>query len=244
VAIDIHPADAVRTINNAGFIPHEPLTLRPDEVALWKVDLDAVADGETRWKAILTPDELGRAQRFHFERDRLHFSAARALLRVVLAGYLSIRSQEIRFRYLEKGKPELDGNSASKSIRFNVSHSGGVALFGFTRGHDIGVDVEKIRTDFDTDAIARRFFSQREQEELASLPEDRRHSAFFRYWALKESFIKALGEGLSYPLHQFDVTIQEPVLLTTRPDGFEAARWRLQLVDVGPTHAAAFAVGR
>jgi hypothetical protein len=70
------------------------------------------------------------------------------------------------------------------------------------------------------------------------------HDAFFRYWTLKEAFIKALGEGLSHPLHQFDVTIESPIALITRPDASEAANWSLQRVDAGPDHAAAFALRR
>lgn len=236
---------APRRIDHPDFSVHEPLSLDQD-LDLWRVDLEATAEAESRWQALLSEDEKARAQRFHFDRDRRHFSAARGLLRIVLAGYLGAQPQALRFRYLEKGKPELAEPSGASALTFNVSHSGGVALFGVTQGRPVGVDVEKIREDFDTEAIARRFFSAREQEQLAALPQDQRHRAFFRCWTLKESFIKALGEGLSHPLHQFDVTLdsQSPISLTTRPDESEAQNWHLQLVDVGLDHAAAFSLGR
>jgi 4'-phosphopantetheinyl transferase len=234
----------LRRIDAADFAVSDRLS-RPDlHVDLWRVDLDATADAESRWRSLLSGDELQRAQRFHFERDRKHFCAARGLLRTVLSGYLAVPAKDIAFRYREKGKPELAACPETGQLNFNVSHSGGVALFGFTCDRAIGVDVEKIRTDFDTDAIARRFFSEREREQLASLPQDQRHDAFFRYWTLKEAFIKGLGEGLSHPLHQFDVTIESPIALITRPDASEAALWSLQRVDAGPEHAAAVAVRR
>ena len=233
-----------RSIDAADFAVSDRLALPELHVDLWRVDLDATAEAESRWRSLLSEAELQRAQRFHFDRDRKHFCAARGLLRTVLSGYLAVPAKDIQFRYLEKGKPELAAIPETGPLSFNVSHSGGVALFGFTGDRAIGVDVEKIRTDFDTDAIARRFFSEREREQLASLPQDQRHDAFFRYWTLKEAFIKALGEGLSHPLRQFDVTTESPIALITRPDASEAANWSLQRVDAGPDHAAAFAVRR
>jgi len=203
-------------------------------VQLWRIDLDALAKPELRWQSILSPDERDRASRFHFERDRLHFCAARALLRTLLAGYLAAEPQDLRFRYSDKGKPELAEPHASRRFSFNLSHSGGIALIGLTRDRPIGVDIEKIRDDFDTAAIAKRFFSASEQEQLLKLPSEQQHQAFFRCWTLKEAFIKALGEGLSHPLHQFDVSVDAgpSVSLVTRPDASEAELWQLQLDDL------------
>ena len=217
-----------------------------EEVQVWRIDLDAVASATAHWQSLLSQDEKDRAARFHFDRDRLYFSAARGLLRTVLGTYLAIEPQKVRFHYSDKGKPELADPYASSRLTFNLSHSGGAALIGLTRERAIGVDIEKIRDDFDTAAIARRFFSAKEQEQLARLPAEMRHRAFFRCWTLKEAFIKALGEGLSHPLHQFDVFLddQEPVSLVTRPDPAEAERWLLERVDAGPAHAAAVAVLR
>ncbi|MBZ5681594.1 MAG: 4'-phosphopantetheinyl transferase superfamily protein [Acidobacteriia bacterium] len=159
---------------------------------------------------------------------------------------MAAHPQDVRFRYAEKGKPELDGPYAASGLTFNVSHSGAVALLGIARNRPIGVDVERVRDDFDTGAIARRFFSAMEQEQLAQLPAAQQHRAFFRCWTLKEAFIKAIGEGLSHPLHQFDVFLdsQASVSLVTRPDASEASRWQLQPVEVGPEYAAAMAVQR
>ncbi len=215
-------------------------------VQLWRIDLDAVVQPESRWQSLLSPDERDRASRFHFERDRLHFCAARGLLRTLLAGYVVAQPQDVRFHYSEKGKPELAEPHASARFAFNLSHSGGVALIGLTRNGPIGVDIENIRNDFDTAAIAQRFFSASEQEQLLKLPPEERHQAFFRCWTLKEAFIKALGEGLSHPLHQFDVSVdaETPVSLVTRPNASEAELWQLQSVEAGPGYAAAVAVQR
>jgi 4'-phosphopantetheinyl transferase len=223
-----------------------PPPLAEGVVQFWRIDLGAVAKAESRWQSVLSPDERDRASRFHFERDRLHFCAARAWLRILLGGYLVADPQDLRFRYSDKGKPELDEPHASSGLTFNLSHSGGVALIAITRDRPIGVDIEKIRNDFDTAAIAQRFFSASEQGQLLKLRPEEQHQAFFRCWTLKEAFIKALGEGLSHPLHQFDVSLdaEAPVSLVTRPVASEAELWQLQSVAAGPGFAAAVAVMR
>ncbi len=219
------------------------------DLDLWHIDLDATAhtpEAEASWRSLLSPDERERADRFHFDQDRQSFSATRAILRILLAAYLGTLPQQVLFAFSEKGKPRLAGPHGSCGLAFNVSHSGSAALLGFSLRSHIGVDIEKIRSDFDTDAIAKRFFSPAEQEHLSRLPAERRPLDFFRCWTLKEAFIKALGEGLSHPLHQFDVAMdpEGPVRLTTRPSAREAEHWRLQTVDVGPGYAAAYAISR
>ena len=76
-----------------------------------------------------------------------------------------------------------------------------------TRDAAIGVDVEHIRADFASEDIATRFFSRLEVETFSSLPKEERVAAFFRCWARKEAYIKAIGKGLSQPLDGFDVTL-------------------------------------
>ena len=222
-----------------------PLALPEDEVHLWRADLEAVRSDELRWRELLSSDESTRASRFHFPRDRQRFVASRALLRTILAAYLTTGPNSLSFSYSKKEKPSLGSSYASSGITFNVSHSAGIALFAFTRRRDIGVDVEQVRRDFDVDTIARRFFSTHEQSQLAALRPEERVDAFYRCWTRKEAYIKAMGDGLSLPLSQFDVALGdgEPnALLATRPDGSEAGRWLLQEVPGGSGYIAALCV--
>src|SRR5208283_3082224 len=126
--------------------------------------------------------------------------------------------------------PMLATSASSDTLDFNVSHTAGLALLAFARGRKIGIDVERIRRDFGTAEIAERFFSKAERAALRELPQEQRHEAFFRCWTRKEAFIKALGEGLSHPLDQFDVSLDPhapAALLATRPDAHEVDRWKL-----------------
>jgi 4'-phosphopantetheinyl transferase len=232
-------------ITDSSFHIEAPLALPADEVHLWRIDLEAIRKDESRWQAVLSADEMTRAARFHFPGDRQNFAASRALLRMILGGYLATNPNRLTFSYSNKEKPFLGPAHASNDVSFNVSHSDDIALFAFARRREIGIDVERIRRDFDVDAIARRFFSTHEQKQLATLPSENRFDAFFRCWTRKEAYIKATGEGLSLPLNQFDVSIvpeDRDALLTTRPDGSEASLWRLREVPAGPGYVGAACV--
>jgi 4'-phosphopantetheinyl transferase len=232
-------------ITDSGFPIEASVPLPDNEVRLWRVDLEAVGADEARWQQVLSSDELARAARFHFSRDRQRFVAARALLRRILASYLATDPNSLSFSYSKKEKPSLGPAHLDSGVTFNVSHSGGIALFAFSRRREVGVDVEQVRRDADLEAIARRFFSAREQSQLAALPTEEKADAFFRCWTRKEAYIKATGDGLSLPLSQFDVSLaagEESALLATRPDGSEAGRWLLQEVPAGPGYIAALCV--
>jgi 4'-phosphopantetheinyl transferase len=237
----IHPMN----ISDAGFRLETRIALPGNEVHLWRVDLAAVAKAEARWEQILSADERARAARFHFARDRQYFTATRAVLRVILASYADSDPKELVFRYSDKEKPSLNPAPCGRQVEFNVSHSGDVALLAFAQGRALGVDVEKVREDFDHEAIARRFFSVQEQRQLATLAPAERYAGFFRCWTRKESYIKAQGTGLSLPLDRFDVSLRPGdgnALLSTRPDRSEAAHWCLQEVPAGDGYVAALCV--
>jgi 4'-phosphopantetheinyl transferase len=187
-----------------------PPALSPDSfpvnrIDLWRVSLDSPATEEDE-ASVLSSDEIARANRFHFEKDRLHFIRCRAALRRLLGKYLTIPADEVRFQYLTNGKPQLGPDQNPHSLQFNVSHSAGLALIAFGTEHGLGVDIEKIRADVDTAALSERFFSSRERAGLQQLPEELRVSGFFACWTRKEAFLKATGEGLSFPLADFSVS--------------------------------------
>ncbi len=213
--------------------------LERHEVHIWTLPLHGAHPTQSL-RGSLTPDELDRASRFRFDKHRNQYVLARGTLRSLLAGYLGIPAKAISFQYSKFDKPSL---AQAHDLGFNLSHTEGMAIFGFTRGRRIGVDIEHLRSDFRADEIAERFFSLAEREALRKIPEPRRHESFFRIWTRKEAYIKALGEGLSHPLHQFDVSLDNTAsLLATRPDSSEAQRWQLENLEIAPQFAAAAAV--
>jgi 4'-phosphopantetheinyl transferase len=209
------------------------------------MSLDQPLGVVARLRRLLAPDEQLRADRFHFEIDRQRFSVARGGLRTILSRYVRARPEKIQFAYDAHGKPRLVPSQPTNPLKFNLAHSGGIALCAVTRLGDIGVDVERIRPEFAGEDIARRFFSASEVARLEQLPAETRQTAFFNCWTRKEAFLKATGVGLSLPLDQFDVTLApgEPAaLVRTAWDENEPAFWSLASIDVGAGHAAAVAI--
>lgn len=211
-----------------------------DEVHVWKVDLSApVADVR-----LLSRDEHERAARFHFERDRQHFTAARSALRIVLSRYLNLRPEALEFDQTEYGKPFLT-NPEAAGFLFNLSHSAEVALIAVAREREVGVDVEFMRPDFATSEVAEHFFSMAEIYTLSGLEPHLRTQAFFHCWTRKEAYVKARGEGLSMPLDVFDVSLAPDVpaaMLSNRVDKTETARWIFQDLQVAPGYAGALVI--
>jgi 4'-phosphopantetheinyl transferase len=189
-------------------LPFESLDDSGALVHIWSADLDDPAVHADALVRLLSPDEQARAARFRYERDRRRFSTARGLLRVLLGGYLNQNPAAIEFAYGPSGKPKLRTGRAEPSIHFNLAHADSCALFGFVRGSELGIDVEKLQDLPDLVEFAGRFFSPGEAERVVNSDTADRVPAFFRCWTRKEAFIKALGDGLSRPLDSFAVTVE------------------------------------
>lgn len=219
--------------------------LDPGQIHLWRASLDLPPARVRELERFLSPDELARAKRFVARSVRGRYTTARAVLRNILARYVSATPEDLRFSYTEYGKPDLA--HPATSIRFNVSHSHDLAVYALTTGQSVGVDVEYLhrRAIVDRLKIAYRFFSDREYNALASMPPWRRDQAFLACWTRKEAVVKAIGQGLSCPLDQFDVTVDpgDPAeLLATRWDVSDAQHWSMASVDPGPDYIGAMAV--
>lgn len=245
---------------DSGFPPRpaRDLALPPGEIHLWMVALDAdpaVVDSLAR---SLAADELERAARFRFDRHRRQYMVGRGALRALLGGYLGLTPGEVRFAYGPRGKPFLSVSTAPASsatgasaappaggLHFNLSNSHELALVGFLRGAEIGVDVEFLKPMPDLAQIAERFFSASERTALRQLPEDQKQEGFFNCWTRKEAYLKAVGEGLAAPLDSFDVTLvpgEPPRMLTLRGDADRAAGWCFRCFRPAPDYIGALAV--
>lgn len=226
--------------------PPETVVLQGNEVHVWRACLDQGIPSVQNLRRFLSEDELIRAARFHFDRDRDRFTVGRGLLRLVLSRYADIGPGDLRFRYSQYGKPSLVVGPGTKTPRFSVSHSGGLVVFAVSFGRELGIDLEWVRADFAYEQIAERFFSLRENAVLRALsPETAKRKAFFDCWTRKEAYLKARGEGLSLPLRQCEVSLApgEPArLLANRSDPREVLRWSIRDLDPAPGFVAALAV--
>ena len=198
-------------------IPPDDLELEAGDVHVWRLPLAPVDSGIVdAYRALLDPEERQRADRFLFERHRNRFTVCRGALRILLSRYLSDSAGAVRFAYEPHGKPTLQSPSVEDSICFNLAHSRDLALLAFSRGQALGIDIEYQRPMPRAEALARRFFSKDESDAIQALEPHLRQAAFYRCWTRKEAFIKATGDGFSFPLDRFSVTLaaDEPVRLT------------------------------
>ncbi len=184
------------------------LTTRPShasalesEVHVWLARPGAAADSvhQADCIALLCADEIARYRRFRFAQDRRLYLVSRALLRRVLSTYVEIEPVDWRFTRGAYGRPEIAGPASGVNLRFNLSHTQGLAACVVTLESDCGIDVERIVGRRMIPEIAAKVFAEPEQRDLC----EREGTAgyrerFFTYWTLREAWCKALGTGLAH----------------------------------------------
>jgi 4'-phosphopantetheinyl transferase len=226
---------------------HSPdgVEISMDEAHVWRASLDQDAKVIANLAALLSQDERQRAVRYHRPVDRDRFIVGRGVLRRVLSAYLALAPGQLQFTYNEYGKPAVSDDQNDRALNFNLSHSAGLALYAITSGRVVGVDIEYIREDFATLEIAEHFFSKDEVRSLKAAPACLRAEAFFNCWSRKESYIKAIGMGVSYPLDGFTVSLAPdaaPALLKVDADEREPTRWQMYEIKAGEGYAASLIV--
>ena len=215
------------------------------ELELWAIPIARCRGAIEALRQPLDADERSRAERFRHAADRELYVVSHGALRGILAAYLPADPASLRFRVAEQGKPALIPEPGWPDLRFNLSHTRGMALCAVAVGREVGVDVEWIDAASSHLPIADRFFSAHEVAALHRLPAALRLRGFFNCWTRKEAYIKARGEGLSLPLASFDVSLApgEPAaLLAVRSAEPAAEPWSLHDLTITEGYAAALAV--
>ena len=211
-------------------------------VDVWAVRLAAPAAVSRAFRSLLSPQEMSRADRSHQAHLKASYEVSHGVLRVLFSQYLKRGPREVEFTLGRAGKPALRGDSR---LRFNMSHSGGLAAYAFTLDCEIGIDIEEVRTMPDLEPVAQHYFCGAEAAELLAIPDERRRQeAFYRCWTRKESYIKAIGDGLSVPLDRFQVTFSPDSaarLVHIGHDAGAASAWTLEHLEPAPGYVGALA---
>ncbi len=214
------------------------LTLTPEEAQVWIADLSVNDLSIEQQFTFLSPEEKTRANRLHFPHHRQRFITSHFILRRLLSAYLNVAPSDVFLQLNPHGKPMITDPNPSQ-LEFNMAHSQDVALYAFRHRHPIGIDLEKIQEAAKPDVL-KRFFSASEQQAWHALPHDQQIMAFYRLWARKEAVIKALGKGLSYPLQDFSVAIDDR---DERID-IDSTPWWLYPLHLHPDYAMAIATAQ
>jgi 4'-phosphopantetheinyl transferase len=218
-----------------------------DEVHLWYAAADRL-DPLTlsRCRELLSPDEVARWQGFRFEHDRHEYLVAHVLVRSVLSSYVGISPGDWRFQAGPHGKPEVQVGRGVPPLRFNLSHTRGLAAVAVAGGGEVGADVEWLGQPVGPD-LARWALAEAEYLALQEAPGPDWARTFFSVWTLKEAYLKACGLGLSRSLQDFAFTLSpgEAPRIEFRERGLDdPSRWLFWQDWTCPGYCAAVAVRR
>lgn len=202
--------------NNRNF----PKLSSNDDVIVVSLLLSGSKTAMKKMEECLSPEEMARASRYRFDKDRRAFIAGRALLRICLAHYLGGNPRSVTFEYSSEGKPQLSSAHVVQ-VHFNLSHTEGLAAVAISRGGRLGIDVEQTARGVDELEIAEKYFSTAETERLRALSEGERRLAFLDYWVRKEAYAKATGRGLSDVLERPHKHQNDDPCFTFLPLSFE-----------------------
>lgn len=216
------------------------------EAHVWWVCPESVSDPAVlaRYAAALSPDETARYQRFRFAKDRHQFLVSHALVRQVLSLYADIPPAAWQFVANPQGRPEIAASLIGLPLRFNLTHTAGLAACVVSLETDCGIDAEMLSLPANPSGIALKMFAANEQRDLASLQGAAYLSRFFSYWTLREAYCKAIGLGLSAEMDTFAFEVAEPAPIRIRfSAGYEdAGHWQFTLLHLTPQHMVAVAL--
>lgn len=226
------------------FLRHDHASLELNAVHLWGIELDGSPRCLERCAQWLDEEEQQRAARLIREEDRQRYVLAHGGLRAVLSRYLGIGPDVLKLHRNEAGKPSLTRELQGQSpITFNMSHAQGRALVAVAKGHEVGVDLERIRSDVEVAKLSKRYFAPSEHATIMQSTQEQRAAMFFRYWVSKEAVLKAQGIGLQ-------ALSQCEILMTADGIGGEVLvpvgsplqdNWRIRLLSCGEGWEAAVA---
>ena len=150
------------------------------------------------------------------------------------------------FAVNDYGKPHIANLPADVDLRFNLSHTNGMAVLALAFNRELGVDVEYLGRQETNADIAERFFAPEEVLDFIAQPEHQKSARFLEYWTLKESYIKAIGMGLSCPLESFafkpGTATQPPALIRVDDPDLCKINWSIWQEQVGADHLIALCV--
>jgi 4'-phosphopantetheinyl transferase len=174
-------------------------------VTVWTMQVDAPsAAALSRWHALLDSREVAQAARFHADKDRNLYVAAHSLTRALLAHIGEKPAAAWQFAETEKSKPEIIDNESN--LEFSLSHTAGLVACAVAH-FPVGIDTESSDRKHKHADMAQTVLAPSEFALLTAYPFDRQPEIFLRLWTLREAYVKATGQGISFPHEDFAFTL-------------------------------------
>ena len=195
------------------------------EIHLWSISLDANTELIEHCKLALTNSELNKIHFFKFPKIQNNYIISQGILRHLLSYYLNIAPEKIQLGRHRKGKPlSLD----ESSLFFNMSNSGNLCVYAFSRDNEIGIDLECIRDLPDLDQLINKNFTENERLFINKNKKERL-KRFFLFWTIKESYLKAVGEGMRLTPDNLEFVIENNTIKLISIKGiFEPEDWNFK----------------
>jgi 4'-phosphopantetheinyl transferase len=211
--------------------PPNLLSWKEQHLDIWWIDVQAYTDHLADFAPLLSSMELKQAERFFHLQDRQYYTVTHGICRLILSRYVNQPAQQIRIVPASHGKPLL---ASSTDIHFNLTHSGSKALVAIGR-YPLGIDMEQMKADLPFDELVSQFMSPQEEKSFATLPPQQKREAFYLCWTRKEAYVKAIGQGLFYPIRQVTFSFDPAdVRFTDEANPSFSQEWTLyQLPTVG-----------
>ena len=195
------------------------------EIHLWTASLVPSMDKIERLRSFLSPEEKKKASYYKFERKQHGYIITQAVLRILISAYLDIDPADVMLVASKKGKPFLINEP---SLFFNNSNSDEICVYAFSRDAEVGIDIEKIRELPDIDELIEKNLTSREKAYFLK-NSDHKLSLFFQFWTFKESYLKAIGEGMRLTPANLEFLLDDGnIRLRSVTYGFEATDWQFK----------------
>ena len=201
-----------------------------NEIHVWLAELDQPQNVVDRFLGYLNWNEKKRISKFKTETLKKKQIVSKGLLKLLIAKYLNTEPQTVEFESNEYGKPFISPAINPINLKFNISHSNRLGLYAFTTDHALGVDVEKIQELENIYDLVDLCMSDFEKRWFLKLSPGIKTDVFYKFWTVKEAFIKAVGTGFSFPLANVELKIKSKnkCELYKISDSVNSARqWRL-----------------
>ncbi|MCK5683598.1 4'-phosphopantetheinyl transferase superfamily protein [bacterium] len=192
--------------------------LNADETYIFFISVTEKEKDIDTFLTSMSHGEKERARKYRFKKDKNRYIVARGMLRRILGGFLCVSASNISFTYNHYGRPLLDPKIYNTSLKFNLSYSDDGIIIGITFNRKIGVDIETLDRDVkELVTISKNFFTENECNNICNTPIKEQNLLFLKYWVRKEAYIKAVGKGLSIPLHSFEILLnaEQPLKFLT-----------------------------
>ena len=208
--------------------------LSKDNIHIWKIQLDKMQDHIDSAFKLLSEDEKERSHKYRIENKRKSYILTRATLKLLLQYYMQDKPYTIYKNHY--GKAYIK----QSQLYFNISHTKDMSLIAFSKGDEIGIDLESIDCDSSIIDISARYFTKMEHQWMQSIPKAKKMEGFLYCWVRKEAYIKAIGLGLSLPIDSFEVIAKDQVGISNEP--FTVQKHFLHSLHISSQHLGAMCI--